>query len=147
VYAEKNQISRTQFRAKSGAAFAFKAKEETGEIEGVPAAAKTQTTVAGTGDKMCCEPLDGVASSGREWDVEVALQQAIVPPQWQCRAAGRSTTGVDTASAWAQTSSRPHAMANTIFMTYLSAQGKFPASGILPITAQILAGRQRPGFF
>lgn len=59
-------MSRTQFRAKSGAAFAFKENEAGVENKGVPAAAKTQTTVAGTGDKMCCAALDGVASSGTE---------------------------------------------------------------------------------
>jgi len=140
-------MSRTQFRAKSGAAFAFKENDVGVENNGVPAAAKTQTTVAGTGDKMCCAELDAVASSGRECDVGAALQQGIVPPQPQCGATELSTTGVDTARAYAQTSIKPHAMANTIFMAYLSATGKFSAGRFLPITAQILAGHQRPGSF
>ena len=45
-------MSRTQMRAKSGDASAIKAGETDGETKGVPVAAKTQTTVAGTGDKI-----------------------------------------------------------------------------------------------
>jgi hypothetical protein len=140
-------MSRTQFRAKSGAASAFKEMVAGVENKGVPAAVKTQTTVAGTGDKMCCEALDDVASSGMECDVEAALQQGIVPPQPQWCTTVRSTTGVDTARACAQTSIRPHAMANTIFMAWLSSSGKFSAGRLLAITARILLGHQRPGSF
>ena len=76
-------MSRTQFRAKSGAAPAFREEEAGVENKGAPAAAKTQTTITGTGDKMGCEALDDMASSGMECDVEAALQHAIVPPQPQ----------------------------------------------------------------
>lgn len=76
-------MSRTQFRANSGAAPAFNEAEVAGEIEGVPAAAKTQTTVAGTRDKIGCEAPDGVASSGAECEVEAVRQQGILPPQPQ----------------------------------------------------------------
>jgi len=45
-------MSRTQLRAKSGATAAVKETGTVGEIEEVPAAGKTQTTVAGMGDKI-----------------------------------------------------------------------------------------------
>ena len=50
--AGKNQIRREQLRAKSGATSAVNEGETVGEIEKVPAAAKLQTTTAGTGDPI-----------------------------------------------------------------------------------------------
>jgi hypothetical protein len=50
--AGKNQMSREQLRAKIGALPAVSEGETAGEIEVVPAVAKTQTTTAGTGGKI-----------------------------------------------------------------------------------------------
>ena len=77
--AGKNQIRRTQRRAKRGAAAADKEAGTVGEIEGAPEAGKTKTTVAGTGDKICGEAVAAVASTGTECERGAAWQQAILP--------------------------------------------------------------------
>jgi hypothetical protein len=65
VSVEKNQMSQAQLRAKIGAAPTDNEGETDGEILEVPVAAKTQTSVTGTGDKIrFCELAGTAAGSG-----------------------------------------------------------------------------------
>ena len=101
-------------RAKSGASAAAKEGETVGTGKEGPAAAKTQTTVAGTGDKICCEAGATVASTGVEWGAVAALQQAILPPQPQSCATGR-VGDTEAAITWPQRSIRLQTMVSAIF--------------------------------
>ena len=107
-------MSRTQMRAKSGASAAAKEGETVGQIEVVPAAAKTQTTVAGTEDKIGCEAVVAVASRGRECRAGAVLQQAILPPQPQS-CATVLVGDADATIAWPQRSIRLQKMVSAIF--------------------------------
>ena len=107
-------MSLTQMRAKSGASAAVKEGETVGKMEGVPAAAKTQTTVAGTGDKIGCEAVVAVASNGVECGAGDVLQQAILPPQPQSFATGM-VGDADATIAWPQRSIRLQKMVSANF--------------------------------
>lgn len=134
--AEEFQMRRTQRRAKSGASAAAKEGETVGVIEGVPAVAKTQVTVAGTEDKICCETPAAVASSGAECGVVAAWQQAILPPQRQQLRAGcaAAPTGDWAATTWPQRSIRLQMMvnANFTFIFYPSCPPRGSWSCIFP---------------
>jgi len=77
----KNQMSQAQWRAKRGAAATLGETVTTGEIEAVAAVGITQTTVAGTGDKIwICEPVGTVAvTGGCGTEDGLAAQHGIVP--------------------------------------------------------------------
>jgi len=125
-------MSRTQMRANSGASAAAREGETVGETNGVPAAAKTQTTVAGTGDKIWfCEAAGAVASTGTAGAAGAALQQAILPWQPQSCAAGLAA-GADATAAWLQRSSRLQRMVSAIFTVWLSPVRRVCAGRILP---------------
>jgi hypothetical protein len=126
-----NQMSRTQMRAKSGAASVIKTGEKLWETLGDPEAAKTQTTVAGTGDKIwSCEAGVATAVSGCEVGAGADLQQAIRPQQPQSFAAG-PVAGTEAAATWAQTSNRLQRMVSTNFTVWLSSIRRFGAGRIL----------------
>ena len=107
-------MSQTQMRANNGASAAAKEGGTVGTIKGVPAAAKTQTTVAGTGDKICCEAAATVASTGVECGAGAVRQQAILPPQPQSFATGL-VGEADATATWPQRSNRLHKMVSAIF--------------------------------
>jgi hypothetical protein len=113
--AEKSQSNRTQLRAKTDADCAVRRTEGAGAIEEIPAADQTQTTVAGTGDKICCDAAETVASSGVRSGAGAALQHGIEQPAMGQQDVLPGACGcADTACA--QMSNRLQTMVSAIFM-------------------------------
>lgn len=114
-----------------------------GEIGDVPAVAKTQTTTAGTGDKICCwEPVGTVAVTGAcGTEAGLVAQQGILPPQSH-RCAGWLAHGMGTAIAaiCPPRNNRLHKMVSVIF-TFESSAIRPPVAGrILPFRHHFLSG-------
>lgn len=102
-------------RAKRGAAPAVNEGETIGEMEIGLTVVKTETTVAGTGDKIWFCEIDGtVAASGCEAGAGADLQQAIFPPQPQSLATGL-VAGTAATATWPQRSNRLQKMVSASF--------------------------------
>ena len=101
-------------RSKTDADCVVRRTEGAGAIEFVPAAVQTQTTVAGTGDKICCDAMETVASNGVRSGAGAALQHGIGQLTMGQQAV-LACTGVCAAMACAQMSNRLQTMVNAIF--------------------------------
>lgn len=103
-------------RAKTCADCAVRKIEEAGAIEEVPATDQTQTTVTGTGDKICCDAAETVASNGARSGAGAALQHGIGQLAMGQQAV-LPCAGICADTACAQMSNRLQTMVNAIFMS------------------------------
>ncbi len=101
-------------RAKTCVDCAVRRTEGAGASEEVPATDQTQITIAGTGDKSCCEAVETVASDGVRSGAGAALQHGIGQAAMGQQAV-LTGTGVCAATACAQMSSRLEMMVSAIF--------------------------------
>ncbi len=138
--AKISQRSRTQLRAKMGADCAAGRTEGAGASEEVPAADQTQTTVAGTGDKISCDAVETVASDGARSGAGADWQQGIGQRAvWQQVVLPVTGDWADAANACAQTSIRLQMMVSAIFTSILSPGGKCSAGRMLLFAGQFLS--------
>ncbi len=133
-------MSRTQLRAKIGAASTVRRVEGAGEKAEVPAAGNTQITNAGAEDKICWEAPVTIAARGAEGGVESVWQHAISQrhPQSQADALAYVAAGAAATAACAQRNIKLHRMEKTAFTFQLSPYWRWFASRILGFSNHLL---------